>query len=106
MVPVRLRLRNFLSYREACDELDFTGLDFVCLSGENGHGKSALLDAITWALWGAARTSTDDDLIHRGCSEAEVELDFRVGEVLYRINRKRRKSPSATTAGKTVLEFQ
>ena len=27
----------------------------LCLSGENGHGKSALLDAITWSLWGESR---------------------------------------------------
>ena len=55
MIPVRLRLRNFLSYGEHVDPLDFTSFQLACLSGKNGHGKSALLDAITWALLGQAR---------------------------------------------------
>jgi exonuclease SbcC len=106
MVPVRLRLRNFLSYREACEPIDFAGLDLVCLSGQNGHGKSALLDAITWALWGKARGGTDDDLVHRGMSEAEVELEFRVGDVLYRTLRKRRRPANPSGQGRTDLQFQ
>ena len=51
MIPLRLNLRNFLCYRENVPELDFTGLHVACLCGSNGHGKSALLDAITWNLW-------------------------------------------------------
>ena len=47
MVPSRLSMRNFLCYRENCPPLDFTNIALACLSGENGHGKSALLDAIT-----------------------------------------------------------
>ena len=65
MVPVRLILRNFLSYRDTT-EVDFSGIHLACLSGDNGHGKSALLDAITWALWGKARTDRDDELVHLG----------------------------------------
>ncbi len=105
MVPVRLSMRNFLCYRDNCPPLDFTGIALACLSGENGHGKSALLDAVTWAVWGQARAKTDDELIHMGRVDMEVEFDFHVGEVVYRVLRKRRKG-TANGPGRTLLEFQ
>ena len=61
MIPLKLQLRNFMCYRDPT-VLDFTGIHLACLTGDNGHGKSALLDAITWALWGKARARHDDEL--------------------------------------------
>ena len=99
MIPLRLRLWNFLSYRE--EELSLEGVHVACLCGENGAGKSALLDAITWALWGQARNvdrrgSGQENLIHQGQEEMAVELDFRVGENRYRVVRRysRKRGPS------------
>ncbi|MCC6447036.1 MAG: SMC family ATPase [Armatimonadetes bacterium] len=89
MIPVRLTLHNFLSYGDNVGPLDFSGMRLACLSGSNGHGKSALLDAITWALWGRARSNQDDDLVRQGQSEMRVELDFEFDGNLYRVVRKR-----------------
>jgi exonuclease SbcC len=75
------------------------------LSGENGSGKSTLLDAVTWVLWGQARARSDDDLIHIGLREMEVEYEFYVGPDKYRVIRKRSRSKSGAT-GHTVLELQ
>ena len=50
MIPLRLTISGFLSYQEAA-ELDFSGIHVACISGRNGAGKSAMLDAITWALF-------------------------------------------------------
>ena len=50
-----------MCYREE-QTLDFSGIHLACLTGDNGHGKSTLLDAMTWALWGKARARRDDDL--------------------------------------------
>jgi len=55
MIPLKLQLKNFLSYGSELQTIDFTSYPLICLSGKNGHGKSALLDAITWAVWGQAR---------------------------------------------------
>ena len=49
MIPIKLRLSGFTSYREPV-EIDFSGFDLACISGPNGAGKSSLLDAITFAL--------------------------------------------------------
>ncbi|MGC8786971.1 MAG: AAA family ATPase, partial [Anaerolineae bacterium] len=88
MIPVRLRLQNFMCYRQPTP-LDFTGIHLACLAGDNGHGKSALLDAITWALWGRARARSDDELVTLGQKEMEVEFEFLLENTLYRVIRKR-----------------
>ena len=90
MIPNRLRLRNFMCYR-AEQELDFTGIHLACLAGDNGHGKSTLLDAMTWALWGKARARRDDELITLGENEMWVEFEFGLGPQRYRIWRQRSK---------------
>lgn len=102
MVPVRLHLRNFMSYRGANGVIDFSGIHLACLTGDNGHGKSALLDAMTWALWGKARAKRDDDLISHGENEMEVHFEFDLGCDRYRVIRKR----SSRGRGSSVLELQ
>ncbi len=101
MIPVRLRLQNFMCYRDP-DPLDFRGIHLACLAGDNGHGKSAILDAITWALWGRARARNEDELVRMGAQEMEVEFEFLLGEQQYRVIRKRQLGPRSRGA----LELQ
>jgi exonuclease SbcC len=81
LIPIRLQLTNFLSYHEPVD-VDFTQLHLACISGQNGAGKSSLLDAMTWALFGEAR-STNDALIFSSADTAEVTLDFEYEGLVY-----------------------
>lgn len=97
MIPVHLHLSGFLSYQEPVD-LDFTGFDLACISGTNGAGKSSLLDAITWALFGQARRR-DDAVINSHTPSAEVVFDFQYESNLYRIQRAKAREKS------TILEF-
>lgn len=89
MIPLILRLRNFMSYGDRTATLDFDTFHVACLCGENGHGKSALLDAITWALWGRSRARSEDDLVQLGKQDMEVELHFALGDTRYCVLRKR-----------------
>lgn len=102
MIPLQLYVRNFMCYRDNVPPLDFSGIHLACLTGANGHGKSALLDAITWALWGKARAKRDDELIHQGQSEMEVEFTFELERRVYRVIRKR----DSTKQGRTLLDLQ
>lgn len=99
MIPLRLRLCNFMCYREDVPPLDLQGVRVACLTGANGHGKSALLDAMTWAIWGKSRARRDDELIHQGQTEMSVELEFALGDAVYRVLRKR-------GGGRSSLELQ
>jgi len=103
MIPLQLRLHNFMCYRSP-QPLDFTGIHLACLAGDNGHGKSALLDAMTWALWGKARDGkrSADELIHLGQTDMEVELEFALDTQRYRVIRKR----TSRGRGRTLLELQ
>jgi exonuclease SbcC len=103
MVPVRLQLRNFLSYGDnPPQEIDLQGVHMAALVGNNGAGKSALLDAITWALFGKAR-SGNDQLLRQGANEMSVTFEFEVEGQLYRVRRRfSRKSRTHTV----VLEQQ
>jgi exonuclease SbcC len=98
MIPLRLKLKNFLSYRDAC--LDFRGLHTACVCGANGAGKSSLLEAIGWALWGESRAATEDDVIHLGATEAQVDFIFMSQNQRYRVIRTRHRGQA------TGLEFQ
>ncbi|QZZ23683.1 exonuclease subunit SbcC [Leptothermofonsia sichuanensis E412] len=98
MIPQRLTLKNFLSYREAT--LDFQGLHTACICGANGAGKSSLLEAIAWAVWGQSRAACEDDIIHLGTQEAQVDFIFTNNQQIYRIIRSRYRGQG------TVLEFQ
>ena len=97
-----------MCYRDNVPPLSFEGIHTACISGDNGNGKSTLIDAMTWALWGKARAKSDDDLIYLSdeVTEMEVEFDFTVGGQAYRILRKHVKPKRRSGQGKTLLELQ
>ena len=98
MIPVQVTLKNFLSYQDA--SLDFSGLHTACICGSNGAGKSSLLEAITWVVWGESRAASEDDIIHTGAKDARVDFTFEANGEIYRIIRTRRRGSSS------ALEFQ
>jgi exonuclease SbcC len=98
MTPLKLTLKNFLSYRDAT--LDFTGFHTACICGVNGAGKSSLLEAVTWTIWGESRTAAADDVIHSGEMEVRVDFEFANNQQVYRIIRMRSRGKAAS------LQFQ
>ena len=106
MIPQRLTVTNFLSYRENVPTLDFSTMHVACLCGPNGHGKSALLDAITWCLWGQARGQVQDDLISHGADHMRVELDFTARDTLHRVIRSHNRGRGRRRQGASDLQLQ
>jgi len=103
MIPIKIVITNFLSYRKTV-ELDFHGIHLACISGANGAGKSSILDAITWSLFGKSRSKSDDDVVNRVAAirgeSAEVQFTFELEGVIYRIIRRKRPAKAL------ILEFQ
>ena len=100
MIPIHLRISGFLSYRNQV-EIDFNMIDLACISGHNGAGKSSLLDAITWSLFGEARGKSSDIInLNADVKAAEVAITFKHENNTYRIQRTLPRNKS------TVLEFQ
>lgn len=85
MIPISLSITGFLSYKEPV-EIDFTSFKLACISGENGAGKSSILDAITWSLFGRARKH-DESVINLESHRAEVTFIFYYEGNQYRIIR-------------------
>ena len=92
MIPRKIDLKNFLSYGDQIQSIDFSKHSLICLSGKNGNGKSAMLDAMTWALWGQARKVSgamkpDDGLLRLGQTRMMVSFEFEMGQAIYRVRR-------------------
>ena len=101
MRPVRLELKGFTSFRDD-QAIDFDGLDLFAIAGPTGSGKSSILDAITYALYGYVdRVGRQvGQLISQGQPRMAVMLQFGVGKDRYRVTR----STPAHGASKILLE--
>ncbi len=95
MRPIRLELEGFTAYREYT-VLDFDGADLFVLTGPTGSGKSSIIDAITFALYGSVPRYQNPNLVHpvisQGKVEARVRFDFAIAERVYTAVRVVRKT--------------
>lgn len=102
MTPERLELSGFTAFREPTT-VDFTGVELFALTGETGSGKSSLIDALTFALYGSVarygRRGLVEPVISSGMNEARVRFDFELsGRRLTAVRVVRRTATGATTA--------
>jgi len=91
--PRRLRIKNFGCFRGE-HEVDFTGLagDLFAITGPTGSGKSTVLDALTWALYGQTPRlgkHLNEHIFSPGESELSVVVEFEAGGSEYRATRGR-----------------
>ncbi|HEX7038811.1 MAG TPA: SMC family ATPase, partial [Trueperaceae bacterium] len=102
MRPLRLRLRNFGCFRGEHD-VDFTGLngDLFAIAGPTGSGKSTVLDALTWALYGQTPRlgkHLNEHIFSPGESELSVVVEFAAGGDEYRATRSLRRRRSGISS--------
>lgn len=80
-----IMLRNFLSHEETSLPLEDGINVFV---GANGAGKSSVIDAVTYALYGEHMRDSDRNLIRRGASWGAVVMTFTYGQARYTVERR------------------
>ena len=90
MRPLRLDLHGFTVFRDATT-IDFTDADFFALVGPTGSGKSTVLDAMCFALYGTVPRWSDRrsvaNALAPSASEARVRLVFEAAGARYAATR-------------------
>lgn len=89
MRPLRLDMRGFAAFRDHT-VVDFTDTDFFVLVGPTGSGKSTVLDAICFALYGTAPRWGARSVAHAlapSATEAAVRLIFEAAGARYAVTR-------------------
>lgn len=103
MRPLRLELEGFTSFRSRT-LIDFDGADYFALVGPTGSGKSSIIDAICFVLYGSVPRYDDKRLVGAavtgGSLEAKVRLDFTVGTDTYTAVRVVRKNAQGAASVK------
>ncbi len=85
----KLSWKNFLSTGNYATTLDLTRHNNTLVSGENGAGKSTMLDALTFALFGKSFRGINIPQLPNSINEknCEVEIEFTIGKDEYRVFR-------------------
>src|SRR5947209_13360625 len=101
MRPLKLDVKGFTAFRDAAT-LDLSALELFAIAGPTGSGKSSLLDAMTYALYGRVERVGDrvSQLVSQGQPRMAVTLDFELGHDRYRVTR----STPAKGSTKILLE--
>jgi exonuclease SbcC len=88
-----VEIGDFRSHKRTRINLD-QGITVIV--GENGSGKTSILEAVNFALFKQKpRDVNVDDLIRRGGEEARVSVRFRVGNKTYRVVRTRKRGKAS-----------
>ncbi len=94
MKPLRLEIRGFTAFREST-VVEFDGRRLFVITGPTGAGKSSLLDAMIWALYGQVPRvgNRTRQLITHGEKSMSVRFDFTARGETYRVSR---RAPATT----------
>ena len=107
MRPLRLELEGFTSYREPT-AVDFADTDLLVFTGATGSGKSSLIDAMIFALYGSVprydHVSLIAPVISQGMVRARVRLDFEAQGRTYTAVRVVQRTASGATTREARLE--
>lgn len=90
MEILSVSLKNFKSHQDRYFEFQ-SGTNAIC--GENGAGKTSILEAIAWTLFTYSDYSNKDDLVRKGAKTAQVTVQFisSLDERTYQVQRCTRK---------------
>ncbi len=101
MRPLRLEIEGFTVYRKP-QIVDFEKLSFFVIQGKTGAGKTSLIDAITYALYGRVprygASKAHRLVLSRGSRRLRVALDFSVGGRRFRVERLYTSRPEESSA--------
>ena len=85
----KIRYKNFLSTGNQFTEIDFTKTATTLVIGNNGAGKSTMLDALTFSLFGKSYRGVNKPLLVNSVNEKDclVEIEFKIGNTAWKVVR-------------------
>ena len=85
----KLRYKNFLSTGNQFTEINFTTASTTLVIGNNGAGKSTMLDALTFALFGKSYRGVNKPQLINSVNEKEclVEIEFKIADTSWKVVR-------------------
>ena len=101
VIPTRLRLEGFLGYTD--QTLDLKNVHVAAITGPVGAGKTSIIEAMSFAIWGEHRAETLDELIHDGCDRTRVSLVFDDGTTITRERARGRNGTLSLSRGDDTL---
>lgn len=108
MRPLRLEVEGFTCYRDRQPVLEFSELTLFAIAGPTGAGKSSILDAMLYALFGEVPRIGKQgiaEFISQGRDRMSVTLDFRVRNRDFRVTRASRQLKSSVKTDATLAEL-
>jgi exonuclease SbcC len=95
MRPLKLVVEGFKPFKGR-EIIDFSNLSFFVIRGPTGSGKSSILDAIRFALFGKTPDGIKaiDELINLSRETMFIDFTFSVGNKVYNVVRRKRKGSS------------
>ena len=84
-----IKYKNFLSTGDTFTEIDLNKSASTLIVGQNGSGKSTILDALSFALFGKAHRNINKPQLVNSINQKSmlVSVDFAIGNTKYKINR-------------------
>ena len=101
MIFTRLKMHNFKSHEDTVINFD-KGISVIV--GENGAGKSTILEAISFALFKQHTARKIDDLVRNNSSSMSVELEFSSNNRDYKIIREKKSTLKSSLFKRTSPE--
>ena len=85
----KVRWKNFMSTGNVFSEVDLQGSRTNLIVGTNGSGKSTILDALTFSLFGKPFRKINKGMLVNSVNEkdAVVEIEFSIGKIEYTVVR-------------------
>lgn len=93
MRPIHLAIEGLRSFRSPAATIDFTARDHIAVVGDTGAGKSSILEAITYALYGQTTFTAhaNQELMNDTSTHLRVVLRFRVSGETWEVARALRR---------------
>jgi DNA repair protein SbcC/Rad50 len=107
MRPRSLHLRGFTAFRSMEEPVSFLDADLFALTGPTGSGKTSLLDAMCFALYGRVPrldARAVEPVISLGAQEARIGFEFSVGDRIFTAARVVRRTKTGATTPEARLE--